>query len=40
MSITVEAMTEVPTGAKVIMIAFLSLLFAAIGVHFYKKRTV
>jgi len=40
MNITVEAMTDVPTGTKVILLALLSLLFATIGVHFYKKRIV
>jgi len=38
MNITVEAMTDVPTGTKVILLALLSLFFTAIGVYFYKKR--
>ncbi len=38
MDISVESMTDVPTGAKIIIIALLSLLLSAFGIHFYKKR--
>lgn len=39
MSVTVEAMTDVQTGTKIIMVGLLSLLFTLTGMYFYKKRT-
>lgn len=40
MEITVEAMTDIPTGTKILILAFLSLILSAIGMHFYKKKTI
>ncbi len=39
MGITVEAMTDVPTGTKILIIAFLSLILSTVSMHFYKKKS-
>lgn len=39
MSIEVAAMTDVPTGAKILIIAFLSLMCSAIVLQYYKEKT-
>ncbi len=38
MEITVEAMTDIPTGTKILILALLSLMGTALGTHLYKKR--
>jgi len=38
MEIEVAAMTDIPTGTKIFILAFLSILLAALGTHLYKKR--
>jgi hypothetical protein len=40
MEISVESMTDIPTGTKLFFIAFLSLILTAIGMHMYKKRSI
>jgi hypothetical protein len=39
MEITIEAMTEIATGTKLLLIAFLSLILSAVGTRIYKKRS-
>jgi len=39
MEIEVAAMTDIPTGTKILLIMLLSLMLSAIGIHFYKKKT-
>lgn len=40
MEIEVAAMTDVPTGTKILILAFLSLILTAIGIHYHKKKAV
>jgi hypothetical protein len=37
MEIEVAAMTDIPTGAKILILAFLSLILTALGTHLYKR---
>ncbi len=38
MEISVESMTDIPTGTKIIMLGLLSILWASIGTYFYRQR--